>query len=93
MLSLSDVCRSRYLLYRGLCDAGFSAGRAALAVDVLLGPEPSEEPDAEFEIYEPTREDYEDYVSWADRLELPPMGDDRSYLSDRDVLTVLGCVG
>src|SRR3954467_4254260 len=40
MLTLPEIARSRYLLHRGLCDAGFPAIRAALAVDVLLGPEP-----------------------------------------------------
>lgn len=43
MLTLSEIGRSRYLLFRGLCDAGFPAGNAALAVDILLGPEPAED--------------------------------------------------
>src|SRR3954451_18346156 len=39
MLTLQEISRSRYLLHRGLRDAGFPATRACLAVDVLLGPE------------------------------------------------------
>lgn len=99
MLTLHEIAGSRYLLFRGLTDAGFATDRAALAVDVLLGPESDDDDQATEEwhpefpaTYEPSEEDYEDYVTWADRLELPPwpVTDD---VSDCDVMTVLGCVG
>lgn len=90
MLSLSDVCRSRYLLFHELCDCGFPMDRASIAVDVLLGPEPAEE------LFEPTEADLDDYHAWADRLDRDGFqleGDDHDNVSDRDVTTVLGCAG
>lgn len=106
MLSLSDVCRSRYLLYRSLTDCGFASDRAALAIDVLLGAE-SEEPEIEevivdeepappLKTYEPSEEDWADYLQWSDRLDRDGFRlerDDRPYLSDRDVMVATGCVG
>jgi hypothetical protein len=92
MLSLSDVCRSRYLLYRGLVECGFETGRASLAVDVLLD---EEEPEAADDSYIPSEEDWDDYLDWADRMDRESfvMGDDPDYISDRDILVATGCVG
>src|SRR4051812_38046244 len=72
MLTLPDLLRSRYLLYRALTDAHIPAGRAALAIDVLLGPEldqadeigeplewhPAPEP------FAPSPEDEAEYRAW-----------------------------
>jgi hypothetical protein len=98
MLSIADVCRSRYLLYRNLVDCGFDTGRASLAVDVLLGRE--EEPPTEFEDeeYEPTPEDWADYREFCEEYEDRMWGlrieaDEPSYLSDRDIMVATGCVG
>lgn len=67
MLTLSEIGRSRYLLYRGLCDAGFPAGNVSLAVDILLGPEPRED--------EPDWDEYERWARRQDALEAahPPV--------------------
>jgi hypothetical protein len=44
-MMLADALRSRYLLHRGLVDAGVPATRACLAVDVLLGTDPDQADD------------------------------------------------
>jgi hypothetical protein len=91
MLTLTQIGRSRYLLHRGLVDAGFPADRSALAVDVLLGPEPPDdsalEPDMlypgeeeegpEPEAYHPEPED----EAWVAGLPTP---DDRDWLAGLD---------
>jgi hypothetical protein len=77
MLRLSDALTSRYLLFRGLTDAGIPTDRACLAVDVLCGPEPNQdddqvgeplewrpEPPAEFE---PGPEDWSAYKAASEK--------------------------
>lgn len=99
MSSLQDVCRSRYLLFRNLRDCGFSASRASLAVDVLLGREDDDEDyrPAEVPTFEPSAEDWADYTGHLDRIEELERiahedrmsvyeGDDPDYISDRDLM-------
>src|SRR4051812_1031079 len=70
MLTLSDVRDSRYLLYRALAEL-FPADRAALAVDVLLGPERDEPPAEE---WQPDRAD-----------EFIPSPEDEDWLARLDI--------
>src|SRR4051812_25152923 len=81
MLSLSDALTSRYLLFRGLTNAGIPTDRACIAVDVLCGPEPDQDDDQVGEPLEwhpapdepppPDDSDWSDYLEWSDRLEAP----------------------
>src|SRR4051812_22247906 len=102
MLTLTDVCHSRYLLHRMLADA-FNPIRAALAVDVLLGPEPEPADDqvgeplewrpAACEPFFPDPSDEQDYLEWSDRLSasMPWPVEFPAHVNDADVAVVTGC--
>src|SRR4051812_20637573 len=72
-MMLADCLKSRYLLHRMLADV-FNPIRAALAVDVLLGPEPGlageeVELDGPADEWAPSPEDEADYAAWSRELE------------------------
>jgi hypothetical protein len=92
MTNVAQITPSRYTLHHTLADLGFDPLRIATAVEVLLGPEPEAEP----EPYEPSDEDLADYASWSDRLDRDGFTfevDNHDYVSDRDIVAVLGCAG
>lgn len=92
MLSLQDVCHSRYLLFRNLMDCGFNPLRAATAVEVLLGPEPAEEP----EPFEPSEDDLADYREWCmdvDRRWQDERIEADGYVTDADIMVLQGGAG
>jgi hypothetical protein len=77
-MMLADALSSRYLLFRGLTDAGIPTDRACIAVDVLCGPEPDQDDDQvgsplewhpEPEPEEPTEADWQSYREWSLDLE------------------------
>lgn len=81
----------------------------ALLGDIPASADHDAEPDWDAAWDEPTAEDRSwwageseadwraEYAAWLDRLDtlatLAGMGDDRGYVSDRDIVTVLGCAG
>ena len=73
MTTLSHATPSRYTLHHTLADLGFPPLRIALAVEVLLGPEPDEDVP-----FGPSAEDWEEYArfaAWQNALEAahPPV--------------------
>ena len=98
MLSLSEVCGSRYLLFHALCDAGFSMVRSAAAVRILLGPETAGEYFDELSPYVPTDAEWANYCQWSDRLDAMTL-DDRDppapdcVITDADIVIMQGGAG
>jgi hypothetical protein len=103
MISLHDAIGSRYLLFASLCECGFEATKASQAVDVLLGPEPTEEPMPEIEPYEPSAEDWASYREWCQELDARWWSDrmdrdeftyeDEGQMNDADVQIATGAAG
>lgn len=71
MTTLAYPTVSRYTLHHTLADLGFDPMRVALAVDILLGPEPRDDEPRD----EPDWDEYAQWSAWQDALEAahPPV--------------------
>jgi len=67
--TVTNLSTARYLASKALLDGGFTheqVGRAMMALDAC---DPLEDTQLDIEPYEPSREDWDDYQDWLERLE------------------------